>query len=117
MPPRKRLQSSQSLISKSFKATRVSSQSASHAKTETTAIDSQFPPEELERIHKVLKAFDLDMDYGPMLGIMRTARLKRALALGFPVSDQVCQVLENRRLLGLHPELNLNIWHDMDSLI
>lgn len=63
---------------------------------------------------EVLKQFDLNADYGPMIGISRTDRLKRAEYFNLALKDDVKDILHDIDLLQKHPELDLNIWHDIE---
>ena len=66
---------------------------------------------------EILKCFDLNCDYGPIIGITRTDRLIRAEYFNLTVSEDVKKVLKDDRLLIKYPELNLNIWHDLERLL
>ena len=63
---------------------------------------------------EILKGFDLNVDYGPLIGISRTDRLKRAEYFNLNLKDEVKDILYDKDLLQRHPELDLNIWHDME---
>lgn len=65
-------------------------------------------------LEEILKQFDLNADYGPMIGISRTDRLKRAKYFNLHLQDEVKDILHDNDLLRKHPELDLNIWHDID---
>lgn len=66
-------------------------------------------------IQEILKQFDLDINYGPIIGISRTDRLKRAEYFEIPLIDEVKKILNDQDLLEKHPELDLNIWNDLDD--
>ena len=63
---------------------------------------------------EVLRCFDLDINYGPLVGISRRDRLARAESFSIPVSDEVKRILHD---LELPDELDLNIWHDLEGII
>lgn len=65
-------------------------------------------------IQGILKKFDLDINYGPIIGIPRSDRLKRAEYFEIPLLDEVKKTLHDKDLLKAHPELDLNIWNDID---
>lgn len=72
---------------------------------------------DLLSMQAILKEFDLNYDYGPIIGIFRTDRLIRAEYFDLAVSKDVKKILENRNLLEKYPDLNLNIWHNIESLL
>lgn len=63
---------------------------------------------------ETLKHFDLDINYGPIIGIYRTDRLRRAEYFNIPLASEVKRILHDKILLKKYPELDLNIWHDID---
>ena len=63
---------------------------------------------------EMLKQFDLNINYGPIIGISRTDRLKRAEYFEIDVKDEVKKILLDTELLKTYPELDLNIWHNID---
>lgn len=73
--------------------------------------------ENIEEFRKDLKAFDLNCDYGPFIGITRHARLTRAEYFNFQVDEGVRSVLKNENFLKKHPDLDMNIWHDIENLL
>lgn len=72
---------------------------------------------DIPSIESILESFDLNFEYGPIIGITRLDRLIRAEYFNLAVSDNVKNILKNQALLEEHPELNLNIWHDLEKLI
>lgn len=72
---------------------------------------------DIPSIQAILESFDLNCDCGPIIGITRLDRLIRAEYFNLAVSDNVKNILKNQALLEEHPELNLNIWHDLEKLI
>ena len=79
-------------------------------KTITSVVD-------LPTIQMILKSFDLNCDYGPIIGISRSDRLKRAEYFNLTVSEDVKMILEDQKLLDEYPELNTNIWHDIETIL
>lgn len=69
---------------------------------------------DIPRINEILKEFDLNMNYGPIIGISRTDRFKRAEYFELPLKDETKAILKDRELLKKYPELDLNIWHDIE---
>ena len=47
----------------------------------------------------ILKSFDLNCDYGPIIGISRSDRLKRAEYFNLTVSEDVKMILEDQSYL------------------
>ena len=82
--------------------------------TTTKAITSMV---DIPTIQMILKSFDLNCDYGPIIGISRTDRLKRAEYFNLTVSEDVKMILEDQKLLDEYPELNTNIWHDIETIL
>ena len=72
---------------------------------------------DVQSIQAILKSFDLNCDYGPIIGILRTDRLIRAEYFNLAVSEDVKRILKDRKLLEEFPELNLNIWHDFEKIL
>ena len=72
---------------------------------------------DLPIIQMILKSFDLNCDYGPIIGISRSDRLKRAEYFNLTVSEDVKMILEDQKLLDEYPELNTNIWHDIETIL
>lgn len=113
MSPRKARNSAQLKISNICKR-RKGAASTETKSTRNVGEDDNLTHGQMEQ---VLREFDLNMAYGPFLGISRLARLERAERFALPVDARVGQILHDRELLETQPELNLNIWHDMDSII
>lgn len=65
----------------------------------------------------VLREFDLNVDYGPLVGISRLDRLLRAENFNLPVKPEISKILKDSELIHAHPELNLNIWHDLENIL
>lgn len=72
---------------------------------------------DLQKIQEILKEFDLNADYGPIIGIPRTARYIRALNFNLSIKEEVTEILTDQELLEDYPEINLNIWHDIETLL
>lgn len=72
---------------------------------------------DIANYQEILKEFDLNSDFGPIIGIPRTARLNRAQYFNIPVKDEVVRILKDEKLLDAFPLLNLNIWHNIETLL
>lgn len=72
---------------------------------------------DLIKVEKVLKEFDLNTDYGPNIGISRSARYERARNFGKEIKEEVETFFENKELLTANPELDFNLWHDIENIL
>jgi hypothetical protein len=109
MPPKKTKNSPEtSKISDSFKRVKSSRKSAP---------TKQVKSKNLNELEEILREFDLNVDFGPFVGILRSERYKRAISFNLPVKSQVKQIFEDSELLKEHPELDLSIWHDLENII
>lgn len=66
-------------------------------------------------LQEILKEFDLDINYGPIIGISRTDRLRRAEYFNLSINFEVKKILHDEKLLKQFPELDFNIWNDIDD--
>ena len=69
---------------------------------------------DITNMQEILKQFDLDINYGPIIGISRIDRLRRAEYFKIPLMSKVKEILHDEKLMKKYPELDLNIWHDID---
>lgn len=115
MPPRR--PAAQTRISDALSHTRPSRTARERCAKDTQAAPGRLPADALAPMQQVLRNFDLNMNYGPILGIPRTERLGRAQRFNLPVDPAVSTILQDSGLLAVHPELDLNMWHDLDRLI
>lgn len=112
MPPKKQTQTqTQTKITKTIKPVKPKAASAS------AAAGTKLPKRRnWDREREVLRRFDLNINYGPIIGISRQDRLARAEHFGILTADdeEVKQILKDP---ALPLELSLNIWHDLESII
>ncbi len=101
MPPKK----SQAKITSSLKSVKPKSCSAPSEKRKI----KNWAKEEA-----ILRCFDLDINYGPIVGITRRDRLSRAEYFNLPVNQEVKNILNDPNLPSA---LNLNMWHDLENVI
>lgn len=134
MPPRKK---SENLAKKSanigknenknltetFKPVKKTKAKANKKKLEVESIEQSIKSKsdkltiDISAFQEILKEFDLNCDYGPIIGIPRTARYNRAKNFNLPIKGEITQILTNLELLQEYPDLDLNIWHNIESLL
>lgn len=115
MPPKKK---STAIKSRNDKKLTESFKSVKNLKVNDLAVDKATNVDQEDKVvpafEEILKQYDLNADYGPMIGISRTDRFKRAEYFNLNVADEVKDILCDKDLLQKHPELDLNIWHDIE---
>ena len=107
-------------VTEMFKSVKIANKrvDAKFFKNERTAKESNPSPSlTMSEMQEILREFDLNVDYGPILGITRTARFKRAILFDIPVKNEVFRILSDQNLLKHFPQLNLNIWHGIEAII
>lgn len=72
---------------------------------------------EIENINEFLKEFDLNCDYGPLIGISRTDRLRRAEYFNLPLNPKVQNILQDEKIMKKYPDFDLNIWHNYETFL
>ena len=63
-----------------------------------------------DSLNEILRQFDLDMNYGPCLGLTRLHRWERAKRLNLNPPLVVKQILESPQARRRIPSLNENLW-------
>jgi hypothetical protein len=84
------------------------------ASSTTSTAEKQPKSRNWDQEREVLRCFDLDINYGPIVGITRKDRLARAENFAIPICDAIKQILNDPELPN---ELNFNIWHDLENII
>ena len=56
---------------------------------------------------EALKQFDVDLKYGPCIGLTRAERWERAKELGLDPPFYVMQIIHD------HPDMNKSLWSDL----
>ena len=92
-------------------------ESLKRVKHSTTKKETKTKEVDLVASEAALREFDLNVDYGPLVGISRLDRLLRAESFNLPVKPEISKILKDSELIQAHPELNLNIWHDLENII
>jgi len=66
--------------------------------------------EEENAIRRELKAFDLDVRFGPCVGLQRSMRWDRARNLSLDPPPRIKELLEDCKAKNL-PDFDLDLWH------
>lgn len=88
--------------------------SSSDISTEDKRRSNKYKVHDITNMEEILKQFDLDINYGPIIGISRSDRFRRAKYFKIPLMSKVKEILQDEKLMKKYPELDLNIWHDID---
>ena len=71
----------------------------------------------IDNMNNLLREFDLNCNYGPLIGISRTDRLRRAEYFNFPLDSKVQEILDDENMMKKYPEFDLNIWHNYENIL
>lgn len=102
---------------KKSKHSHSKSKSIEEAKKESTAKDGTLTPINLESIEELLKDFDLNCDFGPIIGITRTDRFIRAERFNLPITSEIKNIFKDTELFRNNPQLDLNMWHNLEHIL
>lgn len=72
---------------------------------------------EIDNMNNLLIEFDLNCIYGPMIGISRTDRSRRAEYFNLPLNSKVQNFLDDENIMKKYPEFDLNIWHNYENIL
>lgn len=78
--------------------------------------EGRWTPERVEKGLAKLKTFDLDMKFGPCVGIGRLARWKRGLDLDLCPPREIHDLLRDRELQAIRPDLDRYLWYSIFEL-